>query len=148
MPTGYWGGRNLPLMDRFWMKVDKTGACWLWTAAKIKAGYGVINEKGTLIYAHRLSYELAKGKIPKGLHLDHLCRVTLCVNPDHLEAVTPRENLNRGVGFSGVNSRKTNCFRGHPLAGENLYVRPGGGRMCRECRRIKDLEKKTRNASR
>ncbi len=62
------------------------------------------------------------GQIPSGLTLDHLCRVRNCVNPAHLEPVTHRENTLRGDGVTAINARKTSCHRGHPFAGENLYV--------------------------
>ena len=69
--------------------------CWLWDAYRTKHGYGQFNRKGTVYYAHRYSYEVAKGPIPDGLTLDHLCKNQHCVNPDHLEPVTLRENLRR-----------------------------------------------------
>jgi hypothetical protein len=47
--------------------------------------------------AHRIAYVRAKGPIPPGQHIDHLCRVTNCINPDHLEAVTPGENVRRSI---------------------------------------------------
>ncbi len=117
---------------RFWVKVNKTETCWLWTAAKIK-GYGAFEFGGKLRLAHRLSYEMAKGPIPAGLQIDHLCRVPHCVNPAHLEAVTPRENQLRGFGVSGVNARRTMCRRGHPFDETNTYTW-GGKRCCRTCR--------------
>jgi hypothetical protein len=90
-----------PLTEKFWSKVDKTSDCWLWTAST-RNGYGQIARgDGRVDYAHRLSYEMAHGAIPPGLNIDHLCRQPLCVRPDHLEAVTQRENLRRGAGFGG-----------------------------------------------
>jgi hypothetical protein len=87
-----------PLADRLWSKVDKTDGCWLFTGALNNKGYGVIHERGkggTNLYAHRVSYGLLVGPIPDDLELDHLCRVTRCVNPEHLEAVTHAENMRR-----------------------------------------------------
>ena len=97
--------------QRFWPKVNKAGPaptyrpdlgpCWLWTAYLYK-GYGRFNGgQGRIVEAHRFAYELAKGAIPSGLVLDHLCRVTSCVNPDHLEPVTIAENVDRG--FEALN---------------------------------------------
>lgn len=82
---------------RFWSRVDKTETCWLWTGALDRDGYGElfsIPGRGR-VRPHRLSYEWARGEIPPGMVTDHLCRVRNCVNPDHLEIVTPSENTRR-----------------------------------------------------
>jgi hypothetical protein len=128
-------------ISHFWARVDKSGSCWLWTAAKNTNGYGVLridchsNNRGRLVFAHRLSYELTKGAIPDGLHLDHLCRTRNCVNPAHLEAVTPRINCLRGIGPSAKAAKKTHCSKGHPFEGQNLYLRPDRhGRQCLICK--------------
>ncbi|MFI9344986.1 HNH endonuclease signature motif containing protein [Streptomyces sp. NPDC052773] len=78
-------------------KVDKNGpgGCWLWKGHVLPTGYGTVNAFGTVLLAHRAAYRLLVGPIPDGLTLDHLCRVTHCVNPDHLEPVTRRENIRR-----------------------------------------------------
>lgn len=83
-------------------------------------------------------YELLVGKISKGLQLDHLCRNPGCVNPSHLEAVSPRENYLRGISPAAQNARKTYCIHGHPLYGENLFLgKPSGKRLgrryCKTC---------------
>ena len=108
--------------------------CWIWLGPKYRSTYGIFMAKKQHFLAHRASYELANGQIPDGLVIDHLCRTPLCINPAHLEAVSNRENLLRGLGFGGNNARKTNCVRGHPLAGNNLYSYKGK-RICRECQR-------------
>ena len=83
------------------------------------------------------------GKVKDGLVIDHLCRHTSCVNPSHLEAVTPGENTLRGYGPTAMNARKTECVRGHSLSGDNLYVDPDGNRGCRACRRIRESSDQT-----
>ena len=102
---------------RFFSYVNKTEKCWLWTGGNNGVGYGKVYMKGKLVYAHRYSYEIANGEIPRGYEIDHLCKVVSCVNPNHLEAVTPHLNSVRGRGTSkksglppGV-SRKRDKYR-------------------------------------
>lgn len=83
--------RRRPYEDRFWEKVEKTGTCWLWRGAIERQGYGVFENRK----AHRIAFTLIGGVIPTGLQLDHLCFVRHCVNPDHLEPVTAKENVRR-----------------------------------------------------
>ena|SRR3990167_8473917 len=118
---------------------EPNSGCWLWTGAITYGGYGVLKIGNTMTTAHRVSYELHKGKIPEGLQLDHLCRVRCCVNPDHLEPVTNKENMRRGLGNGPAVKKqlsKTHCPKSHPYSGENLYLMKNGGRKCRECHRI------------
>lgn len=84
------------------------------------------------------------GPIPDGLVIDHLCRNPQCVNPMHLEPVTPEENTRRGIG--GWNTRaKTHCPQGHPYSGANLYINPtSGARVCRTCNNEKARRYKLR----
>ncbi len=123
---------------RFWSKVDKeaSNGCWLWTASVRPqgAGYGQVRIAGKLLYAHRVAYELVRGRVPNGLVLDHVCKQTRCVNPSHLEAVTQRTNLLRGDGYCGTNSRKTHCPQGHALVAGNL-VKGRKHRSCLTCQK-------------
>lgn len=75
------------------------GPCWEWAGAITSGGYGNIWHGGAYVPAHRVSYTLANGAIGDGLHIDHLCRVRHCVNPDHLEQVTTAENNRRALEF-------------------------------------------------
>ncbi len=127
------------LPDRIMQKIspEPNSGCWLWTASLNWRGYGQVRSNGPVRMAHRVVYEAYKGGIPDGLQLDHLCRVRSCVNPDHLEPVTPKENVRRGnFGHGGDrNLIKTRCPKGHPYEGDNLYVRRNGSRQCRACHR-------------
>ncbi len=116
------------------IQVDENG-CWIWTGGKNEHDYGVANWNYTSRKAHRVVFELFGGLIPKGFHLDHVrargCKSTLCVNPWHLEAVTPKENSRRGD--AGKKDRdKTHCPQNHPYEGRNI-VYSQGKRKCRTC---------------
>lgn len=90
-----------PISDRLAARVERRGSCLIWTGAVSTSGYGVIggstDGKNYVRYTHRLAYELANGEVPAGLHIDHLCRQRLCVEPGHLEAVTQQENNRRAA---------------------------------------------------
>jgi hypothetical protein len=111
----------------------KEEACWEWSAHRSK-GYGTVRVGDRDIGAHRYSYERFVGPIPDGTQIDHLCRNPGCVNPMHLEAVTPKENLLRGKTIAAKNKNRAFCPVGHALSGENLYLTPVGARGCRMCR--------------
>jgi hypothetical protein len=130
--------------QRFWEKVNKDGPvpayrpelgpCWVWTKALSK-GYGAFRMDGKTRCAYVVAYELVVGPVPKGLELDHLCRVPACCHPAHLEPVTHQENVRRGrtPEVSGARQRaKTHCPHGHPYDAVNTSVRRGG-RECRTC---------------
>ena len=143
-----------PIIERFWDRVspEPNSGCWIWVGGLAGGDNGKIGEYGVLskpspnpgmVYAHRVAYEHYKGPIPKGFQIDHLCRVKCCVNPDHLEAVTPSVNSLRGIS---VNGTKTHCAKGHPFFGENLYE-AAGRRYCRTCIRAHYEARKKRKAN-
>jgi hypothetical protein len=101
---------------------------------KSSAGYGQFWSGERLVGAHRWMYEYLVGPISDGLQLDHLCRVPACVNPAHLEPVTPKVNYLRGESPLAVNARKSVCKNGHPFDEENTVIVPRG-RQCRACRK-------------
>lgn len=131
---------------RFMNKVEITKTCWIWKGAKRKGRerkgrycfYGAFGYLGKSLSAHVVSYLIFKGKIKQGLEIDHLCRNTLCVNPNHLEAVTHSENCKRGLaGNHRVEECKliTHCLRGHKYTEKNTYRNKNGHRMCIKCLR-------------
>jgi len=83
--------------ERFWSKVEKTSSCWLWVGCKSKLGYGRMTCGGKVWLAHHLSLLFVGINVPKGMHTDHLCRTPACINPSHLEVVTPKVNSQRGM---------------------------------------------------
>lgn len=140
-----------PWPSSFWDKVDRVngpipasrpelGQCWIWTAYRDHRGYG----HGTTVpapgrghrthWSHRTAYLIVHGIIPAGLDLDHLCRNPSCVNPTHLEPVTRRVNLLRGVGSPALCAARDTCANGHPYTPENTRLYRGY-RRCITCER-------------
>jgi hypothetical protein len=129
------------LEERLWRRVQKSGPddCWLWTGATTKNGYGVIGKDQGGIWrntsVHRLAWELENGPIPKGLTIDHLCRVRTCVNPRHLEPVPHRVNLLRGDTLAARSAAKTHCPAGHPYDEANTsFIMSRGRDRSRRCK--------------
>ena len=112
----------------FWERVqpEPMTGCWLWTGATRGKGYPAFRRE----YGHRAMAELAHG-IPRGMVVDHLCKTPACVNPEHLEPVSQRDNILRGSLCD-----RGHCPAGHALAGVNLYTDTRGHRQCMQCRRI------------
>lgn len=136
--------------EKFIAYEPNTG-CWLWLGARSggnngKNEYGIFDSE----YAHRFSYKLYKGNIPEKFQIDHLCKNKLCVNPDHLEAVTHKVNTLRAGSVSAINSRKTHCHKGHIFDEKNTWLEYKNGkkiaRHCRKCHAanesVKRLKKK------
>jgi hypothetical protein len=141
-PTVVLNNRGIPAAERFRAsyRVEEETGCWLWQRSLIGDGYGTFWADGTTHMAHRWGYELLVGPIPDGLHIDHLCRTRNCVNPGHLEPVTPAENALRGAGPLAVNARKIECHRGHLFDEANTLVRRSGRRRCKTCARERRRE--------
>lgn len=121
-------------LERFLARIDKTtGApCWLWNGAHIGTGYPETWNGTRPLLAHRVAHELWNGPVPDGFEVDHLCRNTRCLNPEHLEAVEPVVNNLRSRSAAAVNARKTHCVNGHEFTPENT-IDYGGNRRCRAC---------------
>lgn len=125
---------------------DPNSGCWLWLASTNVRGYGNFCADGKVYRAHRWAYEALVGPVPRHLVLDHKCRVHCCVNPAHLEPVTQRENILRGMAPAALQAARTHCIHGHELSGSNLYVKPNGARQCIPCRRETD-KRRPRNGN-
>ena len=130
---------TLKNLKNFFNKIEETKTCWIWKAYKDKDGYGKLTvyskeRKGPYqLSAHRISYELFVGSIPQGLQIDHLCRNTSCVNPNHLELVTINENLLRSpITLATINTNKTSCPKGHPYSHKNI----NGHKVCKICHEV------------
>jgi len=115
------------LKDKFYKHLN---GCWIWTGAtsilRGKFKYGNFNGEP----AHRAVYKFYKGHIPVKLELDHLCKVTNCVNPDHLEPVTHYENCRRGNKTIKIGGK---CKRGHLMISKNFKIRKEGWKRCLLC---------------
>lgn len=128
------------LSERFHAKIRREdNGCWRWMGSINQGGYGnmgVSVPRKRNVPAHRVGYELYKGPIPEGLQLDHLCRNRWCVNPEHLEPVTQKENINRGESPTAVLHRLGHCARGHEMNEQNSYPRKKNPehRICKVCK--------------
>lgn len=155
--TGWWNQQKASVLERMRAKMDpQPNGCIHWTGRISKEGYGYVGVKGTTKPTHRVAYEIAFGPIPEGAWIDHTCHNgdtscsggytclhRRCINPEHLEPVTPRENQHRSHLTA---ASRAECVHGHPFTQENTYLRPDGkGRHCREC--IRAREQKRERAS-
>ena len=131
-----------PAEERFWLYVmpEPNSGCWIWTASLDSKGYGQIgtsriNGKKILRRAHQISYEIHHGAVSEGLEINHKCLQRWCVNPDHLEAVSHKENMRYGNGPAASRARQTHCKNGHEFTEQNTYMTFEGWRKCKACRR-------------
>jgi hypothetical protein len=117
--------------SEFLKRVTKTEGCWFWKGKSVRGnGYGNFGQ----LAAHRVSYMLFVGPIPDGYDIHHRCRVRMCVNPQHLEALPHHKHI---AGITAENAKKTECIHGHPFDAQNTYIRVRDGRATRQCRRCR-----------
>lgn len=134
-PTYLTAAKGGKAIDRIKERAEADGNdCWIWQGTVNERGYGTLSFGGTTLFAHRLSYVAFRGEFDPSFDVDHLCRVTKCVNPEHLEPVTHLENMRRGSI-----AQAATCKRGHTF-GEERDAQ--GKRMCATCR--SDYERPSR----
>lgn len=118
--------------------VIEDNGCYVFSGPKDDGGYGRVGYKRRLVRVHRLLYEELVGPVPEGLELDRLCRNHACANPDHLEPVTHKENMARGLVAAvwEATRQKTHCKYGHAYDDGNRYsyFSSDGQRTYRGCR--------------
>ncbi|WP_157868970.1 HNH endonuclease signature motif containing protein [Streptomyces atriruber] len=121
------GKRVLDLEEHFRSRlIIQPSGHWRYGTRVNNKGYACVCHAGDREYAHRVSHHLFIGPIPPGYDVDHLCGLTWCVNPMHLEAITHSENIRRAYRECGAKL--------HDMTNPaNYYVRSNGGRMCRPC---------------
>lgn len=119
---------------------DENG-CWPWTGSLNAKGYASVHYKGRKRPAHRVVYVLLVGPIPTGFDIDHVrdrgCRLRSCMNPEHMEPVTHRENLLRGDTITARNAQATHCPHGHRYDASNTGHN-SGKRRCLTCHRDRE----------
>jgi hypothetical protein len=137
-----YGDGRIP--EAMWTRTGFAEGCWPWLGAQNANGYANLWHNRRYYTGHRFFFTVLVGDIPAGMQLDHLCRVRCCVNPAHLEPVTPRTNTLRGNSISARQAAQTRCVRGHLLP---PYRMIGKARMrrCLECSRIRDAARRPRS---
>ena len=141
---------GIGLPARFLAKIRYVDGCWIWTGSLDPKGYGrygvgsKLDGTHRILRPHRFAYERLVGPIGEGLVIDHLCRRRACVNPEHLEPVTNRENaVVRGNHVSAQRKALTHCSLGHAFSEANTHIYRGG-RVCRQCHNDRERERRQR----
>ena len=147
--------------DSFYAKIQRVpcGGCWLWIAATDPDGYGFHHSELSTKRAHRYSFWLHNGYLTEGLMVRHLCHNPCCVNPDHLEEGTAKDNRRDAIqagraslGDEHYNSKKTHCPQGHEYTEDNVYLiqtraNARKSRTCKICTKVRSAEYKRKKRS-
>lgn len=141
---------NEGLVERFFSKVTPCDGCWIWRGNVNALGYARLVFMNKNYAASRIIFELYYGPIPHGMYACHICDTPRCVNPEHLFIGTAKDNVHDAwrkgratVQKAAAASRmqrinQESCKRGHPLAGDNLYLYKNH-RGCRTCRKQQSI---------
>ncbi len=122
------------------LAINLDAPCWLHQGYRSK-GYGAMRANGKQVAAHRYMWTVMRGPIPEGIHIHHLCEIKLCLNPQHMTLVTPREHVFLGNTWARRHIETTHCPQGHPYDEANTYRRKTK-RYCLECRRESDRRRR------
>ena len=150
--------KHMPLIERFFQKVDKSGNekfpdCWIWDGGRTSKNYGSFcyYTKKPAIGAHVSSYLFHKGEIPDGQIVRHKCNNPPCVNPEHLILGSHSDNMKdmfESDRHSWANRERTHCRRGHEFSvvGVKVSTKANGKsfRTCRECSRMMDAKRRNK----
>lgn len=130
--------RNRNSIETILPRLEPIGesGCLVWSGAISTSGYGVVSIAQRMRYVHRLMWVHTHGEIPKGLVIDHLCRVRCCANVAHMEVTSHKTNILRGSGASATHAKQSHCVYGHEFSEDNTWVSKSGARRCRTCNRI------------
>ena len=141
-----WHFKMLPAVERIRLRsavelvVPELGECMVYNGQRSKDGYGIVRIERKHQMVHKVMWSDTHGPVPEGHQLDHLCKNEPCWRLEHLEIVTPRDNVLRSSSPAAENYRKTHCKNGHELTGDNLALNLRAGRkrptrICKACSR-------------